>query len=32
VTRAYDEAYLGKARTVLARTLDFLVFDFKNYI
>lgn len=29
MTRAYDEAYLGKARTVLARMLDFAVYDLK---
>ena len=29
MTSAYDEAYLGKARTVLARMLDFAVYDLK---
>ena len=29
MTRAYDEAYLGKARTVLARMLDFAGYDLK---
>ena len=27
--RAYDKVYLGNARTVLARMLDFAVYDLK---